>query len=367
MMLTIRDGHLALVLCVTALGGCSARAAPLPPPPAPNYAQSDTWAAWPGRASDADAVPPGVTAQPLADSEKADVFFIHPTTYLSDAAPNARYDEPGVIAVRIDHEVLRYQANAFNGCCRIYAPRYRQAAIGAFFEKDGAQADAAFELAYGDVRRAFDYYVEHENHGRPFILAGHSQGSLHVMRLLQERLAHQALLKHLVVAYEPGYALPLDIERLGIAVCRSATQTGCVIQWSSVKEGETPRKDMVRVWLDGRYQLVADRALVCVNPLSWALDGAAGPALNLGALPVVLAGTPLRATVPQLTGATCHGPVLWIAIPPGQRRGFSDALTATGDYHVFEYNLFWSNVRANAQERVQAWHALDNLARKAQQ
>ena len=63
---------------------------------------------------------------------------------------------------------------------------------------------AAFELAYSDVLRAFDYYLAHENHGRPFILASHSQGSLHALRLIQERLAGKPLQKQLVAAYLIG-------------------------------------------------------------------------------------------------------------------------------------------------------------------
>ena len=343
---------------IAAISGC-AQAANSPPPAAPDYTRADAWAAWPGRASGADAVPPGLADQALPEAEKADVFFIHPTTYLSNATANARYDEPGVTSTRIDTGVLRFQASAFNACCRIYAPHYRQAALAAFTRKDAAAAIAAYQVAYADVLRAFDYYLAHENQGRPFIIASHSQGSLHAARLLQERVAGQALQRQLVAAYVVGYYVPEEIERTGLPVCRTATQNGCLIDWNTLSEGksDSARENTRLVWLQGRYQPLQGRKVVCVNPLNWSVDGAAPAALNLGALPGVRAGEDLPPPVPQLTGARCEDGALQVSVPLGKRRGFSDVLTFFGSYHIFDYNLFYTNIRANAKARVSAHHA----------
>jgi hypothetical protein len=342
-----------LLLCVWAC----ARSAAEPPPP-PDYARADGWAAWPGRPSGADTIPPGMTDAALPEDQKADVFFIHPTTYLTGGG-NARYDEPGLPSTQIDQGVLRFQASAFNACCRIYAPHYRQAGIAAFTKDDDARAQAAFQLAYADVLRAFNYYLAHQNRGRPFIIASHSQGSLHALRLLQERIAGQPLQQHLVAAYVVGYFVPLDIERAGLPVCRFAAQTGCVLSWNTVKAGasENLRKRGHLIWLDGRYQHLAGLKLVCVNPLNWTLGGTAPAPLNLGALPGVGSGAELRAPVPQLTGATCDGAALQVSVPLEQRLGFADALTLFGSYHIFDYNLFYTNIRVNAKQRVMAYRA----------
>jgi hypothetical protein len=325
-------------------------------PPAPDYAQPDAWVAWPGRASDADVVPPGISEPSLPAAARADVFFIHPTTYLVGSAPNARYDEPGITSTQIRRGVLRFQASAFNGCCRIYAPLYRQASIHVFMQADDAQSRAAFDLAYSDVLRAFDYYLQHENQGRPFIIASHSQGSLHAMRLLQERVAGTALQQHLVAAYVIGYDIPLEIERQGIPLCRAARQTGCLVDWNTVKSGtsDLQRRNRRLIWLDGRYQPLPSHDLVCVNPLNWQLGGAAPASLNLGALPGTSAAE-LLAPVPQLTGARCEAGLLRVDIPLGKRRGFADVLTLLGSYHVYDYNLFYLNIRRNALERVQGF------------
>ena len=348
-----------LLLAAGIASSCDARTQGLGVPPAPDYAHADTWAAWPGRTSGADSVAPGLPDASVPEDAKVDVFFIHPTTYLTGSEPNARFDEPGLTSSQIEHGVLRYQASVFNACCRIYAPHYRQATISAFLTGDDVQAVAAFELAYADVQRAFDYYLEQENHGRPFIIASHSQGSLHAMRLLQERIARRPLQQRLVVAYAIGYDIPEDIERTGLPVCRSATQTGCLVDWNTVKQGisDSTRASHHLIWLDGRYQHFDDRTLVCVNPLNWELGGTARAELNLGALPAVRASEALLPAVPQLTGASCEAGLLRVSIPLRQRHGFSNVMTVAGSYHVFDYNIFYTNIRVNVRERISAFRA----------
>ena len=87
----------------------------------------------------------------------------------------------------MDKKPVRYQASVFNRSCRVYAPRYRQAIVRVFKEesKDGKKA---LDLAYRDVKRAFQYYLDHYNQNRDFIIASHSQGTLHCTRLLKEMI-----------------------------------------------------------------------------------------------------------------------------------------------------------------------------------
>lgn len=326
-------------------------------PPAPDYSRGESWAAWPGRSSGADAVPPGVTERGDQAAPPVDVFFIHPTTFLSRHLSNARYDEPGATSEFIDRGVLRFQAGAFNDCCRLYAPHYRQAALAAFFHHDDAADSAALDLAYGDVVRAFDYYIEHENHGRPFIIAAHSQGSLHALRLVQERIAGHVLRQRMVAAYIVGYAVPRSVTQTGVPICDRADSTGCIISWNTVKPEATDAKDHDEhlIWLDGRYQRLGTRRTVCINPLTWTPDSDANAAANLGALPGVRPYQDLQAVVPALTGAACVNDELTVSIPWGHRRGFADLLTLFGSYHIYDYNLFYANIRANADQRTLAF------------
>lgn len=104
-----------------------------------------------------------------------DVFFLHPTTMTSreDTGWNARIDNAGINA-KTDYTSILYQASAFNQC-RIFAPRYRQAHIRSYYTTDKTAAQAAFDLAYYDIKESFIYYIEHYNQGRPIIIASHSQ------------------------------------------------------------------------------------------------------------------------------------------------------------------------------------------------
>ena len=170
-------------------------------PPAPDYADRRAWAVLPDASGLSALVPPNAT--PKATRESAvDVFYVHPTTYgapnhwnqdIADAATNAWTDD----------SVIARQSSIFNVCCRIFAPRYRQAATGAVTSTDGG-GDRAYDLAYQDVRRAFRHYIDHDNHGRPFILAGHSQGTLLIYRLIEDEIDKTPLAKRMVAAYAVG-------------------------------------------------------------------------------------------------------------------------------------------------------------------
>jgi hypothetical protein len=321
-------------------------------PPAPDYANPAAWAVLPGHPSGADAVPAGVPP-PGNAPHKVDAFFIHPTTFLALDQANAAYDQGGLSGAAVDRGTLRFQASAFNACCDIYAPHYRQASISAFIG-DRMAHRAAIDLAYRDVQAAFDWYIAHANHGRPFILASHSQGSLHALRLLQERIIGTALQQRLVAAYIVGEAVPVSIEASGVKLCRSASQTGCVVAWNTVRDqaGGVTWLTSALAWQHGDYAKIAGRPIVCVNPLNWILNGAADASANLGAVPGTRGSENVPAAVAGLTGARCVNGLLQVAIPDDAPRGFNGPLTGLGSYHIYDYNLFYMNIRANASERV---------------
>ena len=349
--------HMKSVLAWVSLSIAFATRAAASPPPAPDYTQPSAWAAYPGTPNGAEDVPAG-TAPTAADKRNVPVFFIHPTTYLAPVMGNANFEPGSGPSDRVDAAVLRFQASVFNGCCAIYAPRYRQASLRAIISNT-PEGYAADELAYGDVARAFTQFLKINPRG-PFIIASHSQGSIHAMRLLQEHLVGKPLMKRLVAAYVIGLALPTQIEQLGMPVCHNATATGCAISWNSVRRGhdDKRRQDTSVIWWQGSYQPVSGRPLVCVNPLNWQLNGSADPEANQGALYSAGRGEPLPAPIPTLTGAWCENGLLGIEIPADERKHFSDVLTIGGVYHDFDYGLFYENIRANVAQRIEAWRPI---------
>lgn len=324
--------------------------------PAPDYLQASSWAAYPGVASHADDVTSGDTR---AAAPGVAVFFIHPTTYLAPVTGNAGYESDSEPGRRVDEAVLRFQASVFNGCCAIFAPRYRQASLKAI-TSNTPEGYATAELAYGDLARAFDRFLQVNPKG-PFILASHSQGSIHALRLLQERVIGTSLQRRLVAGYLIGLALPLQIEKSGMPVCRNEHATGCVISWNSVRRGhdDRRRRETSVIWWQGNYQPISGRPLVCINPLNWELDGSAEPTRNLGAIYSAGRHEPIPPPIPALTGAWCENGLLGVEIPFNERRHFSDLLTLGGVYHDFDYGLFYENIRANVAERIRAWKPSD--------
>jgi len=325
------------------------------PPGAPDYAQQQSWAALPDREDAADVVPNG-EVQDRQSTAEVDVFFVHPTTFFGTAGWNQSLDD-GSTNQLTDMFVLRSQAAVFNGCCRIYAPRYRQATIFSFMDNSGS-GKSALELAYQDVERAFDYFIEHYNQGRPFILGSHSQGSVHVRTLLEKRITGTPLRERLVAAYPIGFGI--DREQMAkavpdVPVCESAEQIGCVVTWNAIG----PHAD---TWGDPRKN-------ICVNPLTWRVDGAAAPAsANLGG--VAYPGS-FRGTLADVKGV----PPDFVEAKPVLETGVADAQCVEGmllvkeihsqnyaarpmgrdNYHIYDYNLFHMNLRQNVELRVETY------------
>lgn len=185
-----------------------------------------------------------------------------------------------------DMRPLLYQASVFNGSCRIFAPRYRQANIKAFMVRSLPEAEQAFNLAYSDIKKAFEYYLSRENHERPIIIAAHSQGSLHAIRLLKEFFDGKPLQQQLVCAYIIGYQVPKNAFNT-IPVGDSPTATGCFVTWRTFRKGEIPAAVKKE---NGNSQ--------CVNPLTWKTDTKWAPDnMNSGAL------FDFRNIVPHFSGA----------------------------------------------------------------
>ncbi|MBM0104242.1 DUF3089 domain-containing protein [Steroidobacter sp. S1-65] len=321
-------------------------------PASPDYSREQSWAALPNRVDSADALPAiGVMDQQA--SAAVDVFFIHPTTYFGTDNWNQSVDDARVNQLT-DMFVMRGQASVFNSCCRIYAPRYRQATIYSFLDRSGSGA-SALQLAYNDVERAFDYFLQNYSRDRPFVLAAHSQGSAHLSKLLERRITGTHLRNRLVAAYPIGFSL--DAEALArsapdVPVCESAEQTGCMVSWNAVGPDAKQYADTSKN--------------ICVNPLTWKTDGAPAAAdLNLGGVsyPGTFKGTlaDLQAlpqdfidaqpiVEPRVADARCENGMLLVREIHSAH--YSSRPMGRDNYHIYDYHLFAMNLRQNAELRV---------------
>jgi hypothetical protein len=317
----------------------------------PDYTSPANWVARPGSADNPSAwLPDGVRQGPIGN---AAIFYIHPTTYLYTDRWNAPLLPGGDTEFRT-RLFTQSQASAFNGAGQIWAPRYRQAAFGAFLLKSG-DAIKALDLAYADVSAAFDEFVK-ESGDRPIILAGHSQGALQLERLLRERIAGKPIARRIVAAYVVGWPISrtADLPALGLPACSSPNQSGCVLSW--VTFGEPANPDLVLNSYQGSAGLAGGKRrredLLCVNPLTGTPDSAAPPQANPGTL--VPSQDLKSATLqPGLVGARCDKGLLIVNgdIPP-----LGSFVLPGNNYHVYDYALFWGAIRQDAQRRLAAWH-----------
>lgn len=316
------------------------------------YAASDMWIARPDKANNpAMWLPPGVTKEASA---KAAIFFIHPTSYLKRSAWNAPLDDED--ANERAKLFVRGQASVFNGVGEIWAPRYRQATFGAFLTSESA-ANMALDAAYRDVLAAFDSFTATIPADRPIILAGHSQGALHLTRLLKDRIAGQAISKRIVAAYVIGWPISVsaDLPSLGLPACASPDESGCILSWQSFAEPAEP--DQILQTFDASTGLTGaarkDTAMLCTNPLTGLRDGAAPASANLGT--TVPSSDFTTATVEKgAVPARCADRgFLLIGDPPKM----GSYVLPGNNYHVYDYSLFWMNIRADAARRLSALEA----------
>ncbi len=298
------------------------------------YTSLTNWAAHPKKEDEADKIPGESTKANQVDPQ-ADVFFIHPTTFtkvdekqswnasLADFKLNKQTDET----------TIRYQASIFNAAGKIYAPRYRQAQIRAYYSNDKLNTEKAFALAYSDVEAAFLHYINHWNDGRPFIIASHSQGTTHAIPLIKNQIEGTALEQKLIAAYIVGMPVRKD-EFDHLQPCDHAEQTSCFVSWRTFRYDHTPTP-------------FVGNQIISTNPLTWKLDGAyADKSLNKGTIL-----RKFNKIYDQRVDAQAVNGMLWAHRP---KFPFS-FLLKTNNYHIADYNFYYMNVKENAVDRVNAY------------
>lgn len=302
-------------------------------PPLTNYADDKNWAALPWKVDYADKTPNSL--QNNQDSAKADVFFIHPTTYrdkpMNEFSWNADVNNE-IENENVEKSPIQYQASIFNGSCKVYAPRYRQAHFYCFKTPFLEDKWKALDYAYQDVRNAFLYYLKHYNHGRPIVIASHSQGTIHAHKILQEFFS-DTLKSKLVVAYIIGMPVPKD-SLPKIDFCKVPNQTQCWVSWSSYERNFIPEN----------YHAALERA-ICINPLTWKYDEEyASSELNKGAVLV-----PFQKVLSKRCDAQVNGGILWVKKP--KFRG--SFLYNNPNYHIADMNFFYMDIRENVALRIE--------------
>lgn len=319
------------------------------PPKAPDYANRSAWA-----------LLPADPAHWTSADPPADVFFIHPTSF--DGGRNWNGPIRDTRSNRfLTSVLLPNYAGPYVRVGRLFAPRYRQASLfSQLVMREDAREARAF--AYGDVRRAFDYYMDRYNDGRPLVIAGVEQGATLADRLAREEIAARpGLIKQIAAVYlVDTVALASDFAPSSpLPACQRRGEPRCVVGWTQSWEWDEAdvRQTFTRslVWgPDGKLHDVRGRPILCVNPLLGYQSDALAPArLNLGAADAEDVDWGTRpAFLSRQVAARCQDGILRVSRPSSpflkDAGGFTERLKEPG------YNLFYADTEADALARVAA-------------
>ena len=292
-------------------------------------------------------------------TKDVDAIYIYSTSYIESS-----FDDGASNYVPIDNPemILRalgeYETNAtvFEESCNVFVPWYRQVGMkyaGEVSKKYGSIEPALAGLSYTDIKAALDYYFENCNNGRPFIIAGHSQGSAMVRYVLKNYFKeHQDYYKRMVAAYPIGFSITKDdLEQYPyLKFATGESDTGVIISYNT----EGPKNVE-----ENAHNVVVLPGAISINPLNWKLDETYAPAsMNLGSIELEMDGaTPVRKIVDLGVDAQVNlarGVIVTTTTAP---------VTDMPDYfgpasfHENDYSFFYNNLKDNVAKRIAAYKA----------
>lgn len=295
----------------------------------PDYADMGSWAYW-----------------RVGENKPADLFIVCPTVDLGTGG-NKNMSLADNEAKKNFYGALNMERGIYEQHCRMYAPYYRQAVL-ADYDLPANEAEPYFNLAYKDVRAAFLYYMQHENNGKPFVLAGFSQGAEMCLRLLKEFGNEDFVKNNMVACYAIGWRFtPQEAKQYPyIRPAQSADDLGTVIMFNS----EAPEVTSSLMVPHGEKSF-------CINPLNWRTDGTmADKALNSGACFTDYSGS-IKREVPQLTGCYIDSVRGTLKVTDIDKKEFVPGLPlfSEGVYHIYDYQFFYRNLQQNVNLRIKTF------------
>jgi hypothetical protein len=216
----------------------------------------------------------------------------------------------------------------------LYVPYYRQAHLRSYSNLENG-GKTALLFAYSDVKAAFEYYLKHYNKGHGIILAGHSQGSTHVARLLKDFFDEKPLQNKLVAAYIPGIGFDKN-QFTTIPFMEQPDQIGGFVTWNTFK----------KKFDKGNYKWYKGK--IVINPVTWDTTSIAQRKLHKGFL--YSNGKMYKNSFET----HIDNGVIWITTPHFPYRYLTFLMR---NYHTGDVNLFWEDIRENALLRVKNYRS----------
>ncbi len=285
---------------------------------------------------------------PSLPNRPVDVLYFYPTTYRKGDSDQHIAEITDRVMRDGAKVMLKTQASVFAETCNIYAPYYRQIDAFGFNELTLKQQDMAAEIIVeADPFRWLDYYFTHYNNGRPFFLAGHSQGSIVLTVVLAEYFKkHPEHYKRMIGAYVIGFAVTKEYlaDNPHLKFATKADDIGVIISYNT----EAPENI-------GKRNLVVRKNSLAINPINWVRDET--PATlkeNLGSFDTVA-----EKLGPPLADATINlerGTVICSTADISKYASKAVEMFGPASFHAMDYEFYHENLRKNVQERIKAYN-----------
>lgn len=284
---------------------------------------------------------------PETTEKNVDVIFLYPTVYgtMTEAAEDMAYidDMPMRIGAALSAAT---QASVFAESCNLFIPYYRQFTVEALLEMDESYPQLMEYCVSQDIYRMLDYYFKYENQGRPFLLAGHSQGSMWLTYVLEDYMAkHPEYLENMVAAYVIGYSVTEEYlaRNPHLKFAEGADDTGVIVSYNTEGPGN---KD--------QFNCVVQEGALSINPINWRRDDSyASVTENMGSLNAEGKMGPGMADArvdPERGVVVCES----IEAVPELQAAMAEYF-GPESYHLQDYSLYYGNLQKNVADRIAAF------------
>lgn len=276
----------------------------------------------------------------------ADVIYFYPTRYYVEGPQDdelCSIDDKGMRKKAVS--VVQKHTGVFTESCNVYAPYYRQLSVPCILELIAEESPALGYCASQDMTRALDHYFEEYNDGRPFILAGHSQGSIMLCEVLSDYMGdHPEYLENMVAAYIIGFSVTEQYlaDNPHLKFAEGADDTGVIVSYNTEGTGNL-----------GEYNGVVKPGSVAINPLNWKRDETYAPAsANLGSLDkdMNIVGGLADARIDLERGV-----LICESVEPEVYASKSVSCFGPESYHSNDYSFYYKNLQENVAMRIEAF------------
>lgn len=277
---------------------------------------------------------------PSSTLKNVDVFYVYPTLFGGTENKNMNISDE-IMRKRVQ-AVIPKQAGIFTDHCNIYVPYYRQMSLDGL-KMNATDRNKHFVLGLNDIERAFDFYLDKLNNNRPFILAGHSQGSEVLIQLMKTKFGDSERMNKLVAAYLIGYSVTSEdlAQCEWLKIAESANDIGVIVTYNTQSESAT-----------GSPVLLPNAN--CINPLNWKTTSEyASKEENLGAVFFKNNGE-IDSIVNHFTDAWIDKNGALVAGSPDINT-YSSPNFPEGVYHKFDYTFFFNNLKENVATRINSY------------